>query len=496
MQGFIARTIPLVLRRAGHDGAGADRARDRRRTRRDALVLSQVVLSFGIPFALVPLVLLTRRRDIMGALVNRRLTTVVALARRGADHRAERLPARPDVRRLSRLRFRRWRPRSPTPSSRSSTRCPTTGPTSSSTCASPTSRATSTPPSTSSVQRAAVLEHDWHWRILVAHRFGHAAAAPAVHGALRLLDDAGIAGELARARGAQRPRRGHARCGAGPSRPCRRSAAARPVASAPRSPQSADFGRMIAVVTGASSGIGEATVRRLAAEPGARLVLVARREDRLRALAEEIGGATVVAVDLTDDDAPARVREAVEREHDGRLDLLVNNAGAPWTRRSPTGGWENVRRTMALNFDAQVRLTEALLPLLRACAPVVDRQRRLDRRPRRARAAAAPTRPASSRSPAGPTRCTWRSSRTACTSGSCCPASSRPRASRRRCSSSAPRRAGRWRHRRSVAEAIMDAGPGGTPSATCRAPTGSRRCSHPRCRGWCGASRSAARTAC
>ena len=42
----------------------------------EALVLSQVVLSFGIPFALVPLLLLTRRRDIMGALVNRRLTTL------------------------------------------------------------------------------------------------------------------------------------------------------------------------------------------------------------------------------------------------------------------------------------------------------------------------------------------------------------------------------------------------------------------------------------
>jgi hypothetical protein len=39
--------------------------------------------------------------------------------------------------------------------------------------------------------------HDWHWRVLVAHRFGHAAAAPAVHSALRLLDQAGIAGELA-----------------------------------------------------------------------------------------------------------------------------------------------------------------------------------------------------------------------------------------------------------------------------------------------------------
>ena len=38
--------------------------------------------------------------------------------------------------------------------------------------------------------------HDWHWRILVAHRFGHAAAAPTVHGALKLLDDAGIAGEM------------------------------------------------------------------------------------------------------------------------------------------------------------------------------------------------------------------------------------------------------------------------------------------------------------
>ena len=38
--------------------------------------------------------------------------------------------------------------------------------------------------------------HDWHWRILVAHQFGHAAAAPAVHGTLRLLDQAGIEGEL------------------------------------------------------------------------------------------------------------------------------------------------------------------------------------------------------------------------------------------------------------------------------------------------------------
>src|SRR5437588_8305450 len=40
-------------------------------------------------------------------------------------------------------------------------------------------------------------KHDWHWRLIVAHRFGHAAAAPVVHAALKLLDDAGIEGELA-----------------------------------------------------------------------------------------------------------------------------------------------------------------------------------------------------------------------------------------------------------------------------------------------------------
>jgi short-subunit dehydrogenase len=121
-------------------------------------------------------------------------------------------------------------------------------------------------------------------------------------------------------------------------------------------------GPMVALITGASSGIGEATARRLAA--GHRLVLVARREERLRAL----GAATVIACDLTEPDAPARVAEAVEREH-GRLDLLVNNAGAAWRGRFADAGTENLRRHMALNFDAPVRLTEALLPLLRRSAP-------------------------------------------------------------------------------------------------------------------------------
>ena len=77
MQGFIQRSIPLLVRRGLTLapalvvlGIGIDPTR--------ALVISQVVLSFGIPFALVPLVLLTRRTDLMKELVNHRLTTAVA----------------------------------------------------------------------------------------------------------------------------------------------------------------------------------------------------------------------------------------------------------------------------------------------------------------------------------------------------------------------------------------------------------------------------------
>ena len=126
---------------------------------------------------------------------------------------------------------------------------------------------------------------------------------------------------------------------------------------------------MFAAVTGASSGIGEAAARRLAREPDATVVLVARREQRLKALAASLPRATWVAVDVTAEDAPARVRAHLEADHGGRLDLLVNNAGGAWRGAFGDKGYENVRRTMELNFDAVVRLTETLLPLLRASAP-------------------------------------------------------------------------------------------------------------------------------
>jgi short-subunit dehydrogenase len=126
----------------------------------------------------------------------------------------------------------------------------------------------------------------------------------------------------------------------------------------------------VALVTGASTGIGEATALRLARDPGRELVLVARREELLRELAESLPcRATYVAVDLTEADAPERIRRHLEAEHGGRLQLLVNNAGAAWRADFAEGGYENVHRHMELNFDAVVRLVEALLPLLRASTP-------------------------------------------------------------------------------------------------------------------------------
>ena len=123
-------------------------------------------------------------------------------------------------------------------------------------------------------------------------------------------------------------------------------------------------------MTGASTGIGRATAIRLSRAPGTELVLVARREELLRELAGSLPcRATFVALDLTDEDAPERVRDHLEAEHGGELQLLVNNAGAAWRAGFAEGGYANVHRHMELNFDAVVRLTEALLPLLRASAP-------------------------------------------------------------------------------------------------------------------------------
>ena len=89
------------------------------------------------------------------------------------------------------------------------------------------------------------------------------------------------------------------------------------------------------------------------ASPGAELVLVARREERLQALAESLPcEATWLAADLTEADAPERVRAHLAEHHGGRLTLLVNNAGAAWRGTFGEAGYANVHRHMELNFDA------------------------------------------------------------------------------------------------------------------------------------------------
>lgn len=124
------------------------------------------------------------------------------------------------------------------------------------------------------------------------------------------------------------------------------------------------------LVTGASSGIGEATAYAVAAR-GAHVLLVARRADRLAGVRERIeqagGRADVFVCDLTQGPAiDALVREVLARH--GGVDYLVNNAGRS-IRRSLALSHDRIHdfeRTMAVNYFGPVRLTMGLLPAMRA----------------------------------------------------------------------------------------------------------------------------------
>jgi NADP-dependent 3-hydroxy acid dehydrogenase YdfG len=131
-----------------------------------------------------------------------------------------------------------------------------------------------------------------------------------------------------------------------------------------------------ALVTGASSGIGAATAR-LLAEHGASVALVARRQDRLEALAAEIekasGTALVVAADITDRaQAEAAVQDVVERF--GRLDTLVNNAGAMLLGPVVGADAEEWDRMIAINVQGLLYTTRAALPHLLQAAEDGPRQ--------------------------------------------------------------------------------------------------------------------------
>ena len=125
-----------------------------------------------------------------------------------------------------------------------------------------------------------------------------------------------------------------------------------------------------ALVTGASSGIGSATARRLA-ELGATVAVVARRQDRLDALAADIeqagGTALVVVADISvRDQAEAAVRQVIERT--GRLDIVVNNAGLMLLGPVVGADVEDWERMIATNQKALLYVTNAALPHLLTAA--------------------------------------------------------------------------------------------------------------------------------
>ncbi|MFQ5778248.1 MAG: SDR family oxidoreductase [Terriglobia bacterium] len=124
------------------------------------------------------------------------------------------------------------------------------------------------------------------------------------------------------------------------------------------------FHNQVAIVTGASEGIGAAIARLLAAE-GARVVLAARSEEKLRALAATLGEerALVVPTDVAE---AAQVEQLVSRtvERFGGIDILVNNAGIGLYGRIREMEWEHFQRMWDVNFFGAVQLTRAALPHL------------------------------------------------------------------------------------------------------------------------------------
>ena len=132
----------------------------------------------------------------------------------------------------------------------------------------------------------------------------------------------------------------------------------------PKSPQPA----RTALITGASSGIGEATARALARE-GYALALIARRKDRLDLLVKEIeeagGRALAIAADLADDQATQRAaREAISFL--GRVDLLVNNAGYSPGAAIEQFSRDGLRHIFDVNLLSALQLTGVVTPIMRA----------------------------------------------------------------------------------------------------------------------------------
>jgi short-subunit dehydrogenase len=123
----------------------------------------------------------------------------------------------------------------------------------------------------------------------------------------------------------------------------------------------------IAVITGASSGIGAAAARKLARQ-GLKVILVARRHDRLEQLANEIrlsgGQAEFIVADLSVEAERDRVYAKVEAEY-GQVDVLINNAGLGWYGYSTDMPWTTASEILQVNINAAVHFTLLFLKKMR-----------------------------------------------------------------------------------------------------------------------------------
>lgn len=124
----------------------------------------------------------------------------------------------------------------------------------------------------------------------------------------------------------------------------------------------------IAVITGASSGIGAATARKLARQ-GLKVILVARRRDRLEHLVDEIHlsgyQAEFIVADLSVETERQSVYSQVEAEY-GKADVLINNAGLGWYGYSTDMPWTTASEILQVNIDAAVHFTLLFLKKMRS----------------------------------------------------------------------------------------------------------------------------------
>jgi len=124
----------------------------------------------------------------------------------------------------------------------------------------------------------------------------------------------------------------------------------------------------VAVITGASSGIGAATARKLASQ-GLKVILVARRQDRLEHLAEEIrnngGQAETLPADLSKESERQRVYSQVESKY-GHVDVLINNAGLGWYGFGTEMPWTIAYEILQVNITAVVHFTLLCLNKMRS----------------------------------------------------------------------------------------------------------------------------------